>query len=428
VTAGNQKYLAKVFWISTGLTFNLGMLVFFKFSGALEPFFQRFTHSGLQLSSLVLPVGLSFYTFANIAYILDVKRGFIPAEGSLTNYLAFSTFFPVVQMGPIERYRNFTDWLKNTGLPDPMAIREGTLLIFNGLIKKMVIGDYLDHHLVRIILSSPERFTGLENLAAILGYSLVIYCDFSGYTDIGRGVARWIGFNPSFNFNQPYKARNLGEFWRRWHISLSSWLRDYLFMPIAMSMSRWMKKEYLIGLSWLKTEQFIFWTASLVTFVICGIWHGSGLNFLLWGLVHGLGLSFQKSWNLGTKTFRKNQRSLFRAVNKRSGVIITFIFVTAGWVLFRMSTPEASLSVFRQIMFSFSGNLLPVFLSAYRFPMLVVALGFLWHFLPDRFILRIKEKLMNFHFILILLLSILLIFLLMYVQGLGSSQPIYIQF
>jgi D-alanyl-lipoteichoic acid acyltransferase DltB (MBOAT superfamily) len=423
-----KNHKANLIWISLALLINLGMLIFFKYSGAMDPFFRLFTQSGWQLSSLVFPVGLSFYTFTNIGYLIDIKRGTIEAERSVLSYLTFATFFPVVQMGPIERYRNMADRLKMVVIPDPAAVREGTLLILNGLVKKLVIGDYLDHHLVRIILSSPERYTGMENLSAILAYSLVLYCDFSGYTDIGRGMARWFGFSPALNFNLPYKARNIGEFWRRWHISLSSWLRDYLFMPIAMKMSRWIKREFLFGIPWLKTEQFIFWIASIITFITCGIWHGTGQNFLIWGLMHGLGLAFQRTWNLETRNFRKSQKPLLRHINKRIGVLMTVLFVTSGWVIFRTATPEEALTVFRQMLFSFRGDLLPAFLGAYRFPLLVMAGGFFWHFLPDRFNLMIREWLMNLPLAVILLLAILLMALVMYFQGLGSSQPIYIQF
>jgi D-alanyl-lipoteichoic acid acyltransferase DltB (MBOAT superfamily) len=331
-------------------------------------------------------------------------------------------------MGPIERAGNIIPRLTAPVKADSNAVREGTLLIASGLIKKMVIGDYLNHHLVMNIFSAPERFTGIENLAAIFGYSMVIYCDFSGYTDIARGIARWAGFNPALNFNLPYKSRNIGEFWRRWHISLSSWLRDYLFMPVALKLSGWLKRDYLFNIPLLKTEQVIFWIASIVTFFICGIWHGTGTNFIIWGLMHGLALSVQKSWNQATRNFRKKQNPAWRKLNQRLGIILTFSFVSAGWVFFRMETPAEVLLVFNQVFLQFSAGSLPAFLVAYRLPLLMLVAAYTWHLIPDNLLARGKRWLMQSHFLTILAFSIILIIVIFYFQKLGSSQPIYIRF
>ncbi len=415
-------------WFYTALLLNVSMLAFFKYT----PFFDQnsFFNALLtfQAGGILFPVGLSFYTFVNIAYLIDVKKGALLPENHFPRYLAFVSFFPAVQMGPIERGKNLLSWLKNPVHPDATATREGTLLIINGLIKKMVIGDYLNHYLVMTIFSAPERYSGLENLAAVLAYSMVIYCDFSGYTDIGRGVGKWMGFSPSLNFNLPYKSVNIGEFWRRWHISLSTWLRDYLFLPVALKISSRLKKEHLFGHSWLRSDMVIFWTASLITFAICGIWHGSGLNFLIWGLMHGVALSVQRSWSAAFKPRRMKRNPSMKRLNRATGIILTFAFVAAGWIVFRSRTPEESVNILSRIIFHFGADALPGFLSAYRWPLLMLLFAYSWHFLPEKWISSAFARLMKFQWAGIGLMMIMLMLIILWFRHLGSPPPIYIQF
>ncbi len=414
--------------IAAGVAVNLGMLIFFKYTDV----FQRLMNSlrtGYQLiDSLIFPMGLSFFTFTNIAYLIDVKKGIVTAERSLLHYLAFPSFFPVVQMGPIERAARFFPSLKSKPLITREDINEGTLLIINGIIKKMVIGDTISHQLVNGILSAPERHTGIENLAALLGYSLVIYCDFSGYTDMGRGMARWMGFRLTLNFKLPYKARNIGEFWKRWHISLSTWLRDYLFMPIALKLSGMMKKETIFNLHWLKTEQVIFWIASLITFTLCGLWHGAGINFLIWGLMHGVALSVQKTWSIQSKERKRRRGPERKKIFQVLGIASTFSFVTLGWVFFKTDTPVQAINVISQIFTNFHGKASPAFLSAYAFPLLLMMTGYVWHFLPDRFGDLLRKKYSGFPLPLKVAVVAVVISLVWLSQQQGSARPIYIQF
>lgn len=426
--ANGRKGWQKQTAIATGVFVNLAVLFSFKYSETFGQIVQLVSAGSVSLTAIIFPVGLSYYTFCNISYLVDVSRGTIPAEKSFPVYLAYISFFPTVQMGPIERAGNILPKLRESFKPDSGNIREGTLLIVNGLIKKMIIGDFLNHHLVTNIFSAPERFTGMENLAAALGYTLVIYCDFSGYTDIARGIAGWLGFSPALNFNLPYKSRNIGDFWRRWHISLSSWLRDYLFMPLALKFSKLLKSETVPGIPWLKSEHVIFWISTTVTFLACGIWHGTGINFVAWGLMHGLALSVWKTWNLETKNLRRNRKPLWRKVNQKTGVILTFIYITISWIIFRMPDIESSFSVFRQIGGSFHAEAFPRFITAYYPPLLMMAAGYTWHFLPDSAILATKQRLMNLKLPFLVILAMFLLVIIWYFQGLGSSQPIYINF
>ena len=416
-------------WLAiSGITVNIAMLAFFKYT----PFYIRlseiFTTFNFEIGAIAFPIGLSFYTFCNLSYILDIKKRVIAAEPSFVTYLSYITFFPTVQMGPIERAGNIIPQLKRQFQLSREDVGEGFLLILSGAIKKMVIGDFINHQLVMNIFSAPERYTGMENLAAALGYSLVIYCDFSGYTDIARGLARWMGFRISLNFNFPYKAWNIGEFWRRWHISLSSWLRDYLFMPVAFRLSSAVKREYLVSGKFIRTDLIIFTVAAMITFTICGIWHGAGINFLIWGMMHGAALSVQKIWSVTTRKFRQNRTSTSRKFHRFVGIILTFSFVSGSWVFFRMRTPEESLTVFSQIVGNFGFSAFPAFIASYYPSMIMLTLGYLFHFAPEKIWKNLKMQIQLLAVPVKLFIAIVMILLIVYFQSLGSAMPIYIQF
>ena len=414
--------------LAAGVILLVSNLALFKYSAIYDQFSEVLRTLSLSTASVVFPIGLSFYTFSNLSYLIDIKRGKILPESSFLTYLSFIAFFPVVQMGPIERAGNLITALKQTPKITKEDATEGFRLILSGALKKMVIGDFINNHLVTNIFSAPERFSGLENLAAVLGYSLVIYCDFSGYTDMARGLARWMGIRIGLNFNFPYKSWNIGEFWRRWHISLSSWLRDYIFMPVAMKLSSLWKPEFLVSGKYLRTDLVIFVIASVLTLFICGVWHGTGINFLLWGLMHGVALSVQKIWNVSTKKFRQNRSAFSRKFNKTTGIILTFSFVTAGWVFFRMDTPEKSLLVFSQIAGNFAPELIPAFVVAYYPALLMMLLGYSLHFMPENAWLSVNTRFQTLNSPAKLLLAISAIGIIFYFHTLGSSMPIYIQF
>jgi len=412
----------------TGIFLNLLLLASFKYSPAFRAIAGELGSGRLMVGMLVFPAGISFFTFANLSYIIDVRKRVLVPEVSFFRYLTYITFFPIVQMGPIERAKSFLPQLNKPFRLSGEDVSEGFYLILSGAFKKMVMGDYINLHLVSQVFSTPERFTGIENLAAMAGYSLVIYCDFSGYTDIARGIARWMGFSIQLNFNFPYRSEDIGEFWRRWHISLSNWLRDYIFMPLAFRLSRLFKQEYLFSLSFLRADILIFSISALVTFAICGLWHGIGTNFLIWGLMHGTALAVHRVWNYSTRGFRKGRGPLFRKVHRLTGIITTFLFVSIAWVFFRMRTPEESLMVFNQI----TGNLylrgLPAFISAYYPVLLMMATGYALHFMPDRKYAYLRASLVPLGWPWKALFAIGMISLIVYFKTLGSAMPIYIQF
>jgi len=440
LAAGSLNYLIAIMIGSTvnsrrrawllfaGVLVNLAMLIFFKYTPTFRKIAELTATMQWNVAALAFPAGISFYTFANLSYIIDVKKRILLPERSYTRYLTYITFFPIVQMGPIERAVNFLPRLTRPFRLSREDVGEGFFLILSGSFKKMVIGDYVNLHLVSQIFSAPERYTGMENLAAILGYSLVIYCDFSGYTDMARGIARWMGFNIQVNFNFPYRADSIGEFWRRWHISLTNWLRDYIFLPLAYRMSRMLKQEYIFPKSFLRTDLVIFDIAALITFTICGLWHGTGWNFLIWGVLHGLALAIQRSWSYVTRGLRKSRGSLFKEINHLSGIILTFSFVSIAWVFFRMRTPGESFTVFSQITGNFYLWGFAAFITAYYPVLLMIVLGYLLHFIPGRAHYKVREILISLAWQWKTLIAIGMVSLIIYFKSLGSAMPIYIQF
>lgn len=260
-------------------------------------------------SNIALPIGISFYTFQAIGYLTDVYRGTVRAEHNLLNFALFQAFFPKLVQGPIERSGNLLRQIQNIGtLPvrDPERIRRSALLLLWGLCEKLLIADRIAIP-VNAVYSQFGAFGGVEIILATALYAFQIYCDFAGYTDMARGIAGLLGFDLLVNFKRPYQADSVQDFWRRWHLSLSSFLRDYVYIPLGGSRRGRFRRAVNI----------------LITFGVSGIWHGTGFHFLLWGLLHGIGQIFDiKNWKVP------------RAVKR----VLIFLFVDATWMVFRVNS------------------------------------------------------------------------------------------
>ncbi len=268
---------------------------------------------------LVLPFGISFFTFETMSYTIDVwRRELDPAESYL-DYLLFVCFFPHLVAGPIVRPHQMLPQLAAPVRADAGMQARGLWRIATGLAKKVILGDYLAQALVNRVFATPERFTALEVLLAVYGYAAQIYADFSGYSDVAIGSAALFGYELPENFDAPYVAQNLQEFWRRWHISLSTWLRDYLYKPLGGS-RRGAKKTY---------------RNLLITMVLGGLWHGASWNFVLWGALHGGALAVTRMWQRSRRG-RAAARSSF--AGGVLSTLLTFHFVCFAWIFFRAPT------------------------------------------------------------------------------------------
>lgn len=357
--------------LTAALVFNLGCLCFFKYADFLLKSVWSGLHFGscaLGLSSaafanspalnILLPLGISFFTFEFIHYLVDIYRGAKP----MTNFFwfaLFAAFFPSQIAGPIKRFQDFDEQLNANAKFDPQLFREGLGLIFVGLFKKMVLGDNLGH-VVAVGFNAPAQMGTLDAWLCAVGFTIQIYVDFSGYTDIGRGSAQLLGYRLPPNFNWPFLAANLTEFWRRWHISLSTWLRDYLFIPMGGSrVPNWKLKRNLF-----------------ITMALGGLWHGADWHYVIWGMFHGAGLVFSKDWSdmVDRTPFLTRLRPHF--LWHWSGVAFTFSFLIFACVLFRAADLPQALAVASRmftlapsygVLQSFFSSTLPFSLSAYAF-------------------------------------------------------------
>jgi alginate O-acetyltransferase complex protein AlgI len=300
--------------IILSLVVNLGLLGFFKyFNFFIDSANSAFGGMGLNLSTLniILPIGISFYTFQTLSYSIDIYRKKIKAEDSFLNFAIFVAFFPQLVAGPIVRAIDFLPQLKNKIQIQNKNFLIGIQIFIFGLIKKVLIADKISPFVDDIFLA-PELYNSSTIWLAVILYSIQIYCDFSGYSDMAIGIARMMGFKLPRNFNMPYLSRSLTEFWTRWHISLSSWLKDYLYIPLGGN-----KKG--------KTRQYI---NLIITMLLGGLWHGASWNFIFWGLIHGIGLIIHKFY-----------RGLVTPVNSLFYNIFawlaTYLSICVTWVFFR---------------------------------------------------------------------------------------------
>jgi alginate O-acetyltransferase complex protein AlgI len=336
----NQKQ--KKALLVLGLVFNLACLCFFKYANFLiDSIFQSvaWLHSFVgvpQFSTspalnIILPLGISFFTFEFIHYITDVYRGSKPVK-NLRDFALFAAFFPSQIAGPIKRFQDFTYQL----LHEPSFSKEnfgaGIFLIFQGLFKKVVLGDNLGQ-IVGTGFGHIDKLGTLDAWIAVAGFTFQIFFDFSGYTDIGRGSALLFGYRVPENFNWPFLAANLTDFWRRWHMSLSTWLRDYLFIPLGGSrVSAWKVRRNV-----------------LITMVLGGLWHGAAWHYVIWGLFHGLGLVLSKEWHDFVSRIPALARLRPHVVWHTSGIALTVFFLFIAGILFRANGMPQALAMMTKL-------------------------------------------------------------------------------
>lgn len=317
--ASHKDHQTRQTWLIASISVNLGILAIFKYySFFLNSLQSILNHYSLNFSypaiSIILPIGISFYTLKAIGYVIEVYRGNFQPERSFLSYMLFVVFFPLLVAGPIERARNLLPQITHPRQFTWVNIFSGIDLIIWGLIKKVVVADNIAYY-VTLIFNLKDPSTLLIIIGAF-GFGIQLLADFSGYTDIARGSSQMLGFNIIKNFNSPYAARNPSDFWNRWHISLSSYVRDYIYIPLGGD--RCSKIRYLLNI--------------LITWFIMGLWHGAFWHYVLWGIYHGGLTAFHKLFIQGRTFFswiHKNIRTL-------ASVLFTYIFVNLGWVLFRI--------------------------------------------------------------------------------------------
>jgi alginate O-acetyltransferase complex protein AlgI len=361
-------------WVAVSLATNLGLLGFFKYTnflvanaGWVARFFGVDT-TGWRFD-IILPVGISFFVFKSLSYTLDVYRRTIQPCGSWRDYLLFVSFFPQLLAGPIERAADLLPQLAQRARATAPELESGLLQFGLGAIKKLVIADQVAGH-VNLIFATPGQYDALTLLQGAAGYTVQIYCDFSGYSDMAIGVARIMGYRTAENFQMPYSAANITEFWRRWHISLSSWFRDYLFLPSAYTFSRLIQQERYLGV---RVDLVVYVAAILTTFAACGLWHGANWTFVVWGCYHGVALGAHRVWKVWRPLKRLARIPAFRLGSVLAARSVTLTVVVIGWVIFRAeSLRSAGEYLTRIVTWESAGTRLP---SPYIVPACVAVLA-----------------------------------------------------
>jgi D-alanyl-lipoteichoic acid acyltransferase DltB (MBOAT superfamily) len=343
---GSDTFKNKKFLLSLGIVLVCFILAFFKYYNSLNEFVVNLIFSGtkqpLPYISILLPVGLSFHTFQVISYMTEVYRCNFKPEKNFGIFSLYVLFFPKVISGPIERPQNLLPQFRKHYIFDFENFKIGAMLMAFGFFKKAVIADRLAM-VVDGSYNSISDQTGSSLLIATLFYSLQIYCDFSGYTDIAIGSARIMGFKLSENFNSPYFSKSITEFWTRWHISLSTWLRDYLFLPLAYKTVRLVKNKIFR----IKPEVWSYIIATLITMFICGIWHGDTWAFVIWGSLHGIYLTSSFIKGRIYKKYKIKISKNYPAVFLRTSV--TFLLVTFAWIFFRAADVSIAFLLIKKI-------------------------------------------------------------------------------
>src|SRR5581483_4398690 len=318
--------------LSLGVAANLALLGFFKYYGWFSEELNALLASlevgrELPLLEIVLPIGISFYTFQGISYIVDLFRGDLDRPRPLIDVMFFISFFPHLVAGPIVRAASFLPQLERPPDPCRVFVSLGVLLIVWGVFKKAVVANWLAVSLVDKAFFDPQAYGAVDLLAAVYGYAVQIYCDFSAYSDIAIGVAALLGYRFQRNFNQPYRAETLADFWRRWHMSLSSWLRDYLYIPLGGN----------------RHGRIRTYANLLLTMVLGGIWHGAAWKFVIWGALHGGALAAERmaSGRNGAAGPPGTRPPWRRAL----AILLTFHFVCLCWIFFRADNTGRALDV-----------------------------------------------------------------------------------
>jgi D-alanyl-lipoteichoic acid acyltransferase DltB (MBOAT superfamily) len=375
-----RKAVRRLFIIFSILS-NLGILAYFKYTGffvnAVNDLFgtnfisydfladiaNRNLGTAFDISNIILPVGISFFTFQSLSYTLDVYRRKIRPVKNIIDFGFYVSFFPQLVAGPIVRASEFIPQLYNKFHLDNREFSHALFLISKGLIKKIIISDFIAVNFIDRVFDAPSMYSGFENLMAIYGYGLQIYCDFSGYTDIAIGIGLLFGFRLPVNFNSPYKAQGMSDFWKRWHISLSRWLKDYLYIPLGGN----------------RKGKFRTYINLMVTMLLGGLWHGADLRFLIWGFLHGAGLVADRLWH---RIFKEQQFN--NGLRKFISVFLTFQFVSFCWIFFRAPDMDSIGVMLSQIAQNFSPGSWMLVLPAYSTVFILIVAGYMLHFLPEK--------------------------------------------
>lgn len=357
--------------LATVVVADLAVLAYFKYATfILNDVIGLMLRTNFSLGSIVLPVGISFYTFQGISHAVDVYRRRFTMNTTLLEYFFYLTFFPLLLAGPITRAENLIPRLRRNRQASSRMVWSGLWLIMLGLVKKNMVSDYIGQF-TTWVFDAPQTFSGFENMAALLGYPVQIYFDFSGYSDMSIGAAAILGFWLPDNFRFPYRALSLTDFWRRWHISLSTWFRDYLYIPLGGNRKGTLR----------------MYANNFITMLVAGLWHGASWMFVIWGALHGFGLCVHKF-------FSRQLRITIPSTlwGNTLSWLITYVYVCLAWSFFRSQSLTQLGTMYDKITADFSWAYLSPFV--YARPLWTVCLigAMLTYLIPERTYTRLQLR------------------------------------
>ena len=384
---------------------SLSVLGFFKYANFFLWNWNQMVEGNFQPLDIILPVGISFYTFQSISYVVDVYKGSVKPTQTWLGYVFFLSFFPALVAGPIVRADYFLPQIRENHRATHTEIYAALWLIIVGILKKAVIADYIAQY-NDLIFNNPGGYSGFETLMGVIGYTMQIYCDFSGYSDMAIGLALIMGFRLSRNFNFPYKSKNLTEFWRRWHISLSTWLRDYVYIPLGGNRKGTVRT----------------YVNNFLTMLIGGLWHGAAWKFVFWGAMHGVGLAVHKA----TMPLTRRLPDVWPV--KALGWLVTMLFVSLLWVFFRADSWGDSWIIIRTIFTDFSLDYLEPFVTVRLTWVIMMAAIIVAHALPARWVDSLSTGFVRAPWILKLAVFLIVVQLVLEFAGEDVAPFIYFQF
>lgn len=461
--------------LTFGVLINLLILIYFKYAYFFTESFNEMFHTKYEVfnmlsyfkegfmaegtsivEKIIVPAGVSFFTFTSISYIVDIYRREVEPVKSFFHYSFFVSFFPHIILGPIARAKDFIPQIDNPYELNKTDFSDAIALIVKGLVKKLILADYIAVHFIDKVVDSPEAYPGFVSIVAMWGYSLQIYADFSGYTDIATGLARLMGFKLMRNFNSPYKAVSVADFWRRWHISLSTWLKNYLYIPLGgnktggigsyigiliififlIFITQWyelifvyigLMAIYVIGLSVIPNfKKFVHRDLNLlITMIVGGLWHNPDQNFVIWGAMNGLALVFYKYWRKVSPY--ENSTSQISHIWK---IFITFNFITFTRIWFRLVGDEKPLEMINHIgtKFQFSWQAFEKMCYSFSSVLIIIVIGMVLHWLPERVKVGTTAVFAKMHMVFQVVVVALIVFLAYQLVADVSKPFVYFQF
>lgn len=395
------------FWLWLSIAISVSILGLFKYSNFVIWNINELMKSNFQPLDLIMPLGISFYTFKTISYVVDVYKGKIEPTESWLDYLFYLSFFPALAMGPIVRAREFLPQLRDNKEPTKQMIYSGFWLVLLGVIKKAVFADYLAQY-SDIAFGSADGYSGFELAMAMIGYTMQIYCDFSGYSDMAIGLGRIMGFDLGINFNFPYRSLNPTQFWKRWHITLSMWLMDYVYIPLGGNRKGKLRQYFNL----------------MATMLIGGLWHGAAWNYIVWGGVHGVGLIVHKITKKPLDNYLPSDNKAVKFVSW----LLAFIFIVITMTIFGAGDVGTSWTVIRKSFTEFDPAYFTFFVKARYTWCILLTIIFALHFVPVKFYERLTTWFVGCHWLVKLLIFVAVVQLVIQFSSAEVKPFIYNQF